>query len=429
MTARTDPLELAIEVTPPRPVVAAPGPLAAEAYYGLAGEIVQAIEPHSEADPVAILATLLAMFGGAAGSSSCARVERDKHPPRLYFGLVGETAKARKGTSAGWPRYLLTRADPTLSERVIDGLSSGEGLIWQVRDPIAHVKNGEVVTADDGISDKRLMVLEGELARVLRVLGREGNTLSTVIRCAWDSGDLNSATKNNPARATGAHVSIVGHITQQELLTGLSETESANGFANRFMWLFVRRSKTLPFGGDLSDEALEPFITALQRALAFARQGYAMTWAPETRPLWASVYPELSEGKPGLIGALAARSEAQALRLAVTYALMDMSTTIRPEHLSAALALWEYAEASVRYLFAGRLGDLIAETILDELARIPGGLTRTQIRDLFDRNVTGAKIGAALDLLSAHGLAHVTKTGSGVGRPADRWYLGRGVTT
>jgi hypothetical protein len=37
--------------------------LAPEALYGLAGEIVHRLEPHSEADPAALLVSTLATFG------------------------------------------------------------------------------------------------------------------------------------------------------------------------------------------------------------------------------------------------------------------------------------------------------------------------------------------------------------------------------
>src|SRR5690606_37128729 len=104
---------------------------------------------------------------------------------------------------------------------------------------------------DPGVDDKRLLVLEEEFASTLRVMGRDGNSLSGVIRQAWDHGDLNTMTKNNPAKATGAHISIVGHTTQDELLRYLNDTEAANGFANRFMWVAVQRSKQLPDGGNL----------------------------------------------------------------------------------------------------------------------------------------------------------------------------------
>lgn len=147
-------------------------------------------------------------------------------------------------------------ADPRwVDERVLNGLSSGEGLIHAVRDPVvSRDKTGEKVVLDDGVEDKRLLVMEPELAGVLKVMSREGNTLSPVIRQAWDEGTLQTLTKNSPTRATDAHVSIVGHVTKAELLRHLTETEAANGFANRFLWLLVKRSKELPFGGALHEE-------------------------------------------------------------------------------------------------------------------------------------------------------------------------------
>ena len=54
-------------------------------------------------------------------------------------------------------------------------MSSGEGLIAQVRDP-----------ADDKDThtpaDKRRLVIEPEFAQTLKVLAREGNTLSAIVR-------------------------------------------------------------------------------------------------------------------------------------------------------------------------------------------------------------------------------------------------------
>ena len=91
--------------------------------------------------------------------------------------------------------------------------------------------------------------MEQEFASVLKVAEREGSTLSATIRQAWDSGNLRILNKNSPARATGAHISILGHVTKAELLRYLTSTEAANGFANRFLWVCVRRSKCLPEGG------------------------------------------------------------------------------------------------------------------------------------------------------------------------------------
>ena len=68
---------------------------------------------------------------------------------------------------------------------------------------------------------------------------------------------------------TDAHVSIVGHITKAELLRHLTETEAANGFANRFLWLMVRRSKKLPFGGEWYKVETASLVKRLDEALEF----------------------------------------------------------------------------------------------------------------------------------------------------------------
>lgn len=411
-----------------------PAPLKAEALHGLAGEVVRTLEPHSEADPGALLANFLTGFGNMAGPSAHMLVEASQHPARLNVVLAGDTAKGRKGTSWGPPRRILTAADPDWQHRIADGLSSGEGVIWAVRDSISKrvpvKEKGRIVdyqdeVVDDGVNDKRLMVVEGEFARVLRVLSRDGNTLSAILRNAWDSGELQTLTKNSPAKATGAHVSIIAHITKAELLSYLNETESVNGFGNRFLWLCVKRSKVLPFGGDLGEAALAPLIKATHEALVFARTDGRMSWGREARGAWAEVYPVLSKGKPGLLGALLARAEAQVLRLALTYALLDKSRTIEPPHLYAALAIWQYAEESTRYIFGGKVGNSVADDILEALKGASEGLTRTQISDLFKRHRTAGQIDAALQLLELQELAHAEQRDTG-GRPLEVWFAQKG---
>ena len=133
----------------------------ADAYIGLSGEVVRTIEPHTEADPAALLLQFLTFFGNAVGRGPHYEVEGDRHFTVLDIVLVGATAKSRKGTSVGRIRQVFRAADGEWeSARVKTGLSSGEGLINEVRDP---VKNGAKVI-DPGVEDKRLLVLEAEFA-------------------------------------------------------------------------------------------------------------------------------------------------------------------------------------------------------------------------------------------------------------------------
>ena len=384
--------------------------LAPEALYGLPGRIVIAIDPYTEAAAVATLVHLLVGAGNLIGASPHARVLEDRHPVRLNAVAVGQTSKGRKGVAWSPVRALLRRVDPEWETHCLgSGLSSGEGLIYHVRDvreeqqPIkksGRVEGYQRVIVDEGVVDKRLLVIEPEFSSVLRRMNGKTNSLSAVIRDAWDSGDLRTLTKNEPMRATGAHISILGHVTREELRRELTETERANGFANRFLFLLVRRSKILPEGAPLPEGVLDNLACELREAVSFAKTVDLVERDAESRAIWATVYGPLSEGKPGMLGAIISRAEAQVLRLSCLYALLDRSALIRPGHLAAALAVWTYAEKSAALIFGEQRGDLVADTILTALQACD--LDRTEISGLFHRNVSSARIDAALrDLKSA----------------------------
>jgi hypothetical protein len=251
------------------------------------------------------LAQFHVAFGNLIGRTAHFFAEADTHYCNLFITLVGTTSKGRKGSSWGQVGRVLGNVDSNwYDERIMSGLSSGEGLIWAVRDPIYKTENikdkdrivdTQQVLADAGVDDKRLMVLESEFGSVLKVIGRERNTLSAIIRQAWDTGTLRTLTKNYPAHATGAHISIVGHVTRDELRREITETDMANGLANRFVWLCVRRSKCLPEGGALDTADLAPIVKRVGDCVRFARtvgtvhrDNEARTVTPRCTPLLAT---------------------------------------------------------------------------------------------------------------------------------------------
>jgi hypothetical protein len=405
-----------------------PKPLGDAAYHGLAGEIVRAIEPHTEADIAALLVQLLVAYGSAAGRHSYIEADGGRHYPNLFAALVGDSSKGRKGTSWAQVRRVLEMADPDWTkDRITEGLSSGEGLIWAVHDPIikrepikekGRVVEYQDIEVDPGISDKRLLVQEGELAQSLKVIQREGNTLSPILRRAWDTGTLTVLTKSNPAKATDSHIGIVGHITTHELRQLMSDTESSNGFANRFLWVCVRRSKLLPHGGQIDAVDFTGMATRLDEAIRFGQVDRRMERDMALMALWAQVYPELSSSMPGLTGKVTARSEAQVMRLALIYALLDRDDTIREIHLRAALELWRYCLDSAKVIFGWSTGDSVADRILGELRIADDGLTRNDIRDLFKRHRSSDAIQQALDTLVSHGQIVIEKIPT-AGRPTE----------
>ena len=425
-------MPVTVPAAPVRRMVAPPwpAPLDDEAFIGLAGKFVRAIEPATEADTAALLVQFLVGVGNAAGRTAHAVVEGDRHFCNEFAVLVGRSAKGRKGTSLGRVKSALAGGDPKwASDRIMSGLSSGEGLIWAVRDPIEKQETVrergqptkyETVVGDEGVEDKRLLVTEPEFAGVLKQTERHGNTLSPVLRCAWDSGDLRSMTKNSPGKATGAHISVIGHITADELKRLLSATESANGFANRFLWCCVGRSKLLPEGGTPDLGAVATVERELVGVLDFARGVGEIKRDDAARAVWRDVYPTLSGERHGLAGSLLGRAEAHVLRLSVLYAVIDRSNLVRVDHLLAALAVWRYCEASVLHLFGSSTGSPLADKVLLHLQNATSGATRTGIRELVGGRASGSEVDAALVLLKDFGLARPDHRATG-GRPSEVW--------
>ena len=402
-----------------------PEPPKDEVYSGVIGEIVSVIAPHTEADPVAILAQGLVAAGATIGRGAHFSVEATRHHPNEYLLIVGESAKARKGSSWDHVARLLDSADPGFAARVSTGLSSGEGLVWALRDPAG---------TDPGAPDPRLLVVEAEFASVLKQTARDVNTLSPVLRSAWDGRPLALLTRSAPARATSAHLAVIGHITAAELAPHLAGLEAANGLSNRFVFIAARRARLLPEGGRTDPLAGTGLPGRLAANLEKARRAGRLGFNPAARQLWWETYPSLSQASAGTVGALTARSEAHSLRLALLYALTDGATSIGPAHLRAGLALWAYSAASATWALSQSSTGPIAKRIADALcAAGASGLTRTEIRDALGRNHSRADIDAALAALSADGRAHPKDSSRSpgepsIGRPVRTWIAAAGAT-
>jgi DNA replicative helicase MCM subunit Mcm2 (Cdc46/Mcm family) len=163
------------------------------------------------------------------------------------------------------------------------------------------------------------------------------------------------------------------------------------------------------------------FSERLNNALSLSARPSAVARDSEGRKIWAEVYPELSEGSPGLLGAVTSRAEAQVMRLSIVYALLDCSQVVRKEHLRAALAVWDYCLASCRFLFGTALGDPVTDDLCVMLRRRPEGMSRTEIRDAFGRHRRREEIDRSLSKLSELGLARSVSEATD-GRSKERWF-------
>lgn len=414
-----------------------PQPLA---LYGLAGDVVRALEPHTEADPMGMLIQLMVAFGNMIGRRPHFAVGATRHRMNLFAALVGPTASGRKGTAWDMAHWAISPFDHEwANQRIQGGLVSGEGLIHHVRDAAYEIRETkekgvvrrERVMVDAGVDDKRLLILETEMGRVLKAMNRDANTTSDVVRQAWEKDRLAVMGKHKGAIATGAHISIIGHITRADISKHMADEDMLNGFGNRFIWVAVRRSKELPDGGDIYSREFgyewEPIKHRLEQTIAYAKEVDRMDRDLDARRIWKGLYGGLTSGKPGRLGAVLSRAEPQVMRIACIYALLDQSSYVHPEHLSAAVALWDYCEASARYTFGDAFANPAGEKLMEALKAAPEGLERTLITTrVFGGNKTRAEINGLLSEMLTEGLIHRTKVKGGKGRPKELWRAGRG---
>jgi hypothetical protein len=395
------------------------------ALYGLAGEIVRALMPETEAHPMAILSSLLSAVGNMCGRGPWVAVGGVRHYAILFVLIIGRSAKSRKGQSWGEIAPILKLAAPDwYKDCLVGGASTGEGMIEAVKDGdvILDPSSSAITIA---ATNKRALFRESEFARVLTVMRRQDNTLSMVLRQAWDAETLRITTRKNPLTATSAHVSLIAHITAEELLRLATLTDAYSGFLNRYLAVGVARRNRLPRGGSPDPSEIQRFGDLLRNVVEYwdSNGDVEIKFTAEAEALWDAHYDQLSAAKDGVEGAIGARAEAQVLRLSLTYAILDKSCMIAVPHVTAALAFWAHCEATIHALWGSGVGadPGWAKRLLPLLQARRHSMT--EIHAAVGRNVDVKEIRQKLDDWQAAGLieARTESSGSKGGRPAEFW--------
>lgn len=385
--------------------------LSEKALYGKAGHIVKAIAKESEASAAALLIQFLTAYGNAVGFEPYCLTEADRQGTNLFALIVGKTARAgRKGTSWGNIERLFAEADENWTTDCLESnfLASGEGLINRLKDNRAG--------HDSPVSDKRLLLVEGEFGKVLNIMRRSGESLNSTLRNAFDRKTLGNGRSNDSdsKRATNPHVSMVAHITQNELKALLKEVEVHNGFLNRFLIAFTERKQKLALGGNFWRRDYSAYVNSLRSAIVFGKSvKNEIPLSKEAKSLWREIYDSYDDEEDAYIDAMTARAEAIMRRLQLIYALLDNSKVVDVPHVKAAKAVWDYCEVSVRYIFdRGLRLSKDAEKLYKAVKDMPEGLTRTQQFEVFKkakRITADALDGLAAELYKA-GLTETLQT-------------------
>lgn len=407
------------ETTTPGPPVADPA-----MFRGVLGDIVNLVEPHTEADPVGILVSLLAAVGVIVGPGPHLKVGSTRHPLLIWPLLFGRTGSGRKGETWEAARLFLLSSYPEASEFIASGLSSGEGLIERIRDPDTGDGDDEKrrKKSPGGTEDKRLLVVEPEFASVMARAKREGSTLAAVLRQTWDGRGV-SVLNRTALVASSSHVAIVGHVTPKEFRLRLAESDQAGGTYNRFLPVYVERSKRLPLPSEPHLVAVSEIVERLKKAIVNARSVTRIDLSAESKAWWSDeLYDELTSADDEDTAAteFSRRAAPYALRIAGLHAALEGRDGITPPDLAAAVALLRYSAASAEFVLQRQMRDPRVDRIRRGIDASQDGLTRTEISKLFSRNVAAAALDELLVVLVDGGEYERIQVSTG-GRPAHRY--------
>lgn len=383
------------------------------ALYGLAGDVVRAIQPVTAASSASMLITLLTTFGAQVGRGAHVMVGNEEHYPVLFSLIIGHSGSG-KGVATRAVRPVLLAADDELNKfmrgRQFKGFQSGEAVIQATAD---------LPLAPGGGIDQRLLVEETEFGRVLTVAQRQGSTLSDTVRSLWDGDSAETRSKGVAIVAQEPHVCLLGHVTPTELTHKMDLVAIANGFANRFVCVWNRPTKLMPKPVGMSGEEIERFAEEWAAAVASAAQMGCMQTTGEFDDLFASAFyvSKLRPSSGATLDSLLARAAPHTLRLAMIYALLDGSDVIDAAHFRAARALWEFCEESAVWTFGATLGSGDLDALFAAVAAAgPAGLSRTEVSKLFSNNRDREELNDLVSELVGRGLVQAETEQTG-GRP------------
>lgn len=420
--------------------------------FGIGGEFVDLVSPHTEADPNAILLGFLTFAGNLMGRNFCIMAGADEHFGNLYTCLIGNTGHGRKGSAiSAVESFFGTRYSPPPAPKlghILKGISTGEAIVYEVHDDIykstldKKTNKYERIIAEPNEPEKRLLIVLSEFQQCLANMRRAESILPAIMRTAWDKGDLSTPSKNSRATATGAHVSILSGMSRDELLEQTSVTDAENGTLNRFLFCCCRRSKLLPQGGKFLKMTRSDEWKSLQQRLVRnldllgEEPPIQMERDFDADDLWGineqsqrGLYKDLNQPRIGLWGAVTARAAQMVLRLALIIAVIngpdhDGNRMIRREHLDAAAEIWRYCDDSTKFIFGNKMDDPVAIELMQALRTVaPSGLTRTQIYRIWNGRIHHQRsdIDRVLLWMSHTGIARCDKTETG-GRPLETWF-------
>ena len=288
----------------------------------------------------------------------------------------------------------------------------------ETRSPIRQkgkVIDWQMVTTDTGVADKRLLVAETEFGGALRALEREGNKLSSIIRLAWDSGNLKTFRPRSPHKASDPHIKM--RRPHHDRRTSVAFVAGGHRERIREPFPMARRATTA---------AATIWWGTARYAMGYKRAGVGDEGVPEPSAGSHGATAPVNSGRLCMtnwpnyhldhwLRSSAVDNHTCSGWLGFTHWPMDWlasrSATCWP------LKLCGTHRPSVPATFSGTAwGDPNAEKIMSALMEaVPEGLTRTEISiRVFKRNLASVKIKALIaTLIESGGSCEVKEVTSG----------------
>jgi len=200
-----------------------------------------------------------------------------------------------------------------------------------------------------------------------------------------------------------------------ELRDLLAKRELSNGFANRFLMIWSERARVMPFPQATPQVEVDALAEQVIKVLEFSGANRPVDTDRDQMHLTAAArrkYGLLYQGElnqdtgSSLVTTLLERRAPILLRLAMLFALCDLTHEVDVRHIDAAMAWIRYWSDSVRFVFSTAEDEAQAAQVSEASEEIIAFLgqrdraTRTEIsQDCFGGHVKAGDIDAALDKL------------------------------
>lgn len=374
-----------------------------EMAYGPLGKAVRDAMPHTEADPIGVLAAVLALYSAALNGHVR---QPNGRPVVVWTALAGRSKIGRKGYALGTAEAILADSvGDFLSVRTRQGLSSGPALVTTLFEAVESSR-----ATEDG-PDGRIMVVDEEWSATLKRTNR-CPTYSSVFRTAWDGKRVVNTTKGKNGErdeqavekpAMGFHA----HIQPGAWAKYISQAEALGGSYNRILPVITVRSKLLPTSDENPLDSIRP-SGALRLAYEWARkQERSMTLSPAARRLYDEIRAEYEDEMaemPESLSCFVERSDENVLRIACVLTAAFRKTVITKESIEAARSFVEFSIDSVKQLVTESAA-LAARPVMElddrirKILREKGPQSRSQLYRSLGSRFTADQIEAETDAM------------------------------